>query len=344
MSTLSRRLLAVAGAAFIGAVGTLAFAGPASAHHATVTAVVECAKEAGKVDVSWKVANSERDLDGEIAKVITPKDGFGKIVKGAKLPKGGSLEETQTLDVSAQQATLKLQVTWKRGSRKITDDAELTVPLSDKKCGGESQPQPPKGELAFTSNCDGTVVIKLTNKFDRKIVAQVSGEGGYKADVEVAKGATVEHTVPAANAKKVTVKLGDKQHPYVYEKPYGCGLPSVTTTSDCQNLIITVSNPADGKPVSATVKVGDKTQKLDVQPGKSVEHKIAGGGGLKAIVTVGDKVTEAVYTKPATCAATPGLPVTGANVGITAGVAVGLVGLGAGLFALARRRRVSFTA
>jgi hypothetical protein len=46
----------------------------------------------------------------------------------------------------------------------------------------------------------------------------------------------------------------------------------------------------------------------------------------------------------ATPTPTPGLPVTGAQAGLYAGIAVVLVGLGAGLFMVARRRRTEFTA
>jgi len=64
--------------------------------------------------------------------------------------------------------------------------------------------------------------------------------------------------------------------------------------------------------------------------------------GDRVTLTVGEKSTEVSYEKPADCA--PALPVTGANAGLLAGAALVLVSGGAGLYFVARRRRIRFAA
>jgi LPXTG-motif cell wall-anchored protein len=143
----------------------------------------------------------------------------------------------------------------------------------------------------------------------------------------------------ASYGKLATKYGGDKE----------CAAPTVTSKSDCSNLTITVANPADG--ILATVKVtwptGSTT--FDVSPGKTAAPVvIPGSTGLVATVVTGVKgakditETKVSYTKPTTGCVSP-LPVTGVNAAATAGIALGLVGIGGGLFWAARRRRVMFT-
>jgi LPXTG-motif cell wall-anchored protein len=119
-------------------------------------------------------------------------------------------------------------------------------------------------------------------------------------------------------------------------------VPTLTHESTCDKLIVRVSNPADGRTVEATIKVGDQTDSETIEPGETAVAEIdEPEDGLVAIVTVGDKVTEVKYEKPDNCG---GLPVTGVNASVTAGVALVLVTGGIGLFLAFRRRRIRFAA
>jgi len=130
-----------------------------------------------------------------------------------------------------------------------------------------------------------------------------------------------------------------------------CAPPTVTGTSDCKKLTVTVANPADGIPVTVIFKGPDGNKPpVDLDRGKSASFELPGSTGLTVIVTIGvtgskhTTDTKIDYSKPKTgCEESAGLPVTGANAGLAAGVAAGLIGVGGGLFWAARRRRVMFS-
>ncbi|MBM0278362.1 cell wall anchor protein [Micromonospora tarensis] len=69
-----RRPLAILGAAFIGLTGVVAVAAPASAHHTTITATVECDRLTGERVIEWQVENSEANKDATLQKVTTTPD------------------------------------------------------------------------------------------------------------------------------------------------------------------------------------------------------------------------------------------------------------------------------
>jgi LPXTG-motif cell wall-anchored protein len=68
---------------------------------------------------------------------------------------------------------------------------------------------------------------------------------------------------------------------------------------------------------------------------------------LTATVRIGENISTVRFDKAKDCVpaapTTPILPVTGADAGLMAGGAAGLIGVGTGLFLMARRRRISFT-
>ena len=104
-----------------------------------------------------------------------------------------------------------------------------------------------------------------------------------------------------------------------------------------------VEEANDGKQaLTASVKVGDKEEKTEIPAGQSDTATFKAAEGLVVTLTVARKSTEVKYEKPADCA--PALPVTGVNAGLLAGVALVLVSGGAGLYFVARRRRIRFAA
>jgi hypothetical protein len=337
-SKLPRRLLALAGATFVGAVGAVAFAAPASAHYPIVTYKVECGPTPTTAIITWEVGNSE-DFDAKLSNV-EPSGGIGDIKDNAILAKkseGTKLTGTQTVNIADGSATLFMHVTWDKGRKGVVErDSTTTADFRGQVCA--------QVEVDFRSKCDGTVLVKLSNPLDHAVTFTIEGTDGWKKDVEVAAGSDAEETVPAANAAGIRVKVGNKRvGAFRWEKPKDCGVPELTTKSDCKNLTITVTNPEDGRPVRVSIKVGDKEDETEVQPGETAEAVIPGEADLVAIVTIGHKVTEVKYEKPANCE-TPALPVTGANAGLIAGSALLLVTSGAGLFIVARRRRIRFAA
>jgi hypothetical protein len=321
---------------FVGVVGAVAFSAPAGAHHPIITYKVDCGPTATTAFVTWEVGNSE-NFEAELS-AVQPSDGIGAIKDRAILPSkstGTKLTGRQRVNI-ADGASLSMTVTWHKRSGDVVREASETADLSGLVCAGV--------EVDFRSKCDGSVQVKLKNPRSEGVTFTIVGSANYRESVPVAAGAEVVTTVPAANAATVVVKVGDRRvGGHQWERPDNCGRPELTSRSDCDNLIITIANPADGRPVHATVTVGDEEKTLDVAPGETEDLVLAGAAGLVATVRVGNRSTEVTYTKPANCD-TPGLPLTGANTGLIAGTALLLVGSGAGLFLAARRRRIRFAA
>jgi hypothetical protein len=132
--------------------------------------------------------------------------------------------------------------------------------------------------------------------------------------------------------------------------------PSVGSDFDCETLTVTVTNPTEedlslafvpsvGDPVEATVAGGESaTVEFPASEGLTVEVQLAG----EPI-----EVEKPIEITPAEWAALEceeddgeggGLPVTGAPTAIIAGGAAALLALGAGLYLVFWRRRVTFTA
>jgi hypothetical protein len=323
--------LAVAGAVFIGTVGAVAFAGPASAWSPIVEATVKCTDTPDVAVVIWKVSHDQEET--ATLKKVRPK--VGAIDNGTKIKKGESVTGEQEVNLTeVTEATLSFEMHWDSDKAEFTKTVDLT---------GEDCAPKPGFEIGFVDNCDGSVLVKLHNSGEKAIEFRVNGSGEWNQHVTVEPGKHAEVTAPAGHVSPVRVKVGDEiVDKHTWKKPSDCGVPVLAHRSDCDNLTITVANPADGKTVKAVAKVGDEEIATEVAPGETKELVLPGTAGLVALVTVGDKTTEVKYEEPANC--NPGLPVTGVNAGLLAGAALVLVSGGAGLFFVARRRRIRFAA
>ncbi|GIG60668.1 hypothetical protein Lfu02_50400 [Longispora fulva] len=207
--------------------------------------------------------------------------------------------------------------------------------------------------------CDGSVGLTLMNGESATLDATfvVTAAGGFSETVTLKAGEVKVVTIPAAKATGIVagVKSSDGKSTKELFKgdwtaPKNCAAPTVAGTSDCKNLTVTVTNPVGGLPsVTATIEYGDKkSEVVKLAAGEKKDVVIAGTAGLTATVTIDEKVTNVAYAPDASCTATkPGggdLPVTGASIGIAAGVAAALLAVGGFLFVAARRRRTTFTA
>jgi LPXTG-motif cell wall-anchored protein len=164
-------------------------------------------------------------------------------------------------------------------------------------------------------------------------------------------------TVPATAAPLSAYADGSKIGDHTYSKPQYCGAPSGTIESTCDGIVVTLTNPADGKQenvsVTYTPNVGSPVT-LTAGRGETKTYTFPGTSGLQVTYTpVDGSGTQTVSWAPdaAKCApprtATPtptttDLPKTGSNVtGMLVGGGV-LVAAGVALLAsllLMRRRR-----
>ncbi|BCB87549.1 cell wall anchor protein [Phytohabitans suffuscus] len=345
-----RRPIAVVGAAVLGLAAGVALSSPASAHHPIVSGTGSCIVD-GKWTATWTVFNSEDDLEGKIVKV-EPAAVEG-IAEGALLPRSvdGGLTGKQTVDAATDSVTLKVKVRWKRGGTIHTKWAEGTA-KARKHCGE-------KPDATFQSECDGSVVVTLDNtKGTRKAKMTVSAKE-FEETVEVPAGGTDSSVVVPAGAGEITVIKGEKViKTYTWENPGDCGVPSDSVTSTCDELVYTLENPEDGREVTVTLTPNEgEPQTITAAPGETKEARFDAFEGLEVVPSVGDVQGEPfAWEKPEDCATPPPppgdgeggggpeLPVTGVAAGGIAGGALVLLAIGAVLFYMARRRRMTFTA
>jgi LPXTG-motif cell wall-anchored protein len=211
---------------------------------------------------------------------------------------------------------------------------------------------------AFTSSCDGSVTVSLSN--DGKISKypvefEVKGENGWSKKVTVEPGKADKSTVvPAANAGKIEVLVDGKvieKGTYSWQRPEDCPLPVVTTDADCKSFTLTVANPEGGLPVKVELSYGGQSETRTVAPGGSEKVTFKAGKAESAKIVLPDLEMEmdAIYAPEEDCsggggAGGPDLPKTGAAAGVIAAGAAILLAAGAALFVVARRRRIRFTA
>ncbi|HEV7707557.1 MAG TPA: LPXTG cell wall anchor domain-containing protein [Asanoa sp.] len=362
--TALRRPLAVAGAAVVGLAAAVAFGAPASAHHSIVVGTAVCNTTTGNYDVDWTItvdappkADHYRLVTVEALKAAgaAPE---ATIVPGiAATPDGGGFPHASDTPLTSEKYTvggdttylsLHVKAKWNNGYKE-TKGGTAEIKLS-----GDCQADSPRPHAEANPTCEG-LVITLSNKADAKkdAVFVIKGEGGFSDEVTVAKdGKPVDVTVPADKAGKVTVtekNTKDFKEEFEWKNPGDCGVPEGTLEATCDSLTFRAENPADGREVKVTFTptVGETVERT-LKPGTEMEPVVfPGSPGLKVTVSSegeDDVVVDYDQEKPADCGDTPTLPRTGANTGAIAGGAGGLLVIGAGLFFIARRRRLRFTA
>jgi len=368
---ITRRVLAVAGAAAIGTIGALTIPGAASAHHTTTKFKVDCVGDTATV--TWLVTNSQTNIE---AKVTGLKSSQGTIVKSTKaeysgytvLAVGATLKKANapqaqavgqvTVPASAGTVTLGIDTEWdynKNADKKqrtkdvVKAHEDATARWSKDQCS--EAPQQPSA--TFESNCDGTVTVVITNPTGKDAEFVVKSQTtDYKANVKVVAGKSEKVSVPKEHAADIKVAVkGDENGKalgkYKFTAPENCEDAEYTGSFEpsCDGVKVTLNNPADGETLKVTILAnGQEKYKFEVAPGKSESKMIGRQDSVKVVVKVEgfEPDGEFDYTVPAGCGGS--LPVTGVNAGLMAGGASVLVLGGAALFMMARRRRVQFTA
>ncbi|MFF5179028.1 LPXTG cell wall anchor domain-containing protein [Micromonospora sp. NPDC000316] len=329
-----RRVAAIVAGALIGLTGAATFASPALAHHTTVTGTA-CKTDNGVYRVEWKVVNSERDLAGTITKVWTPSGtAIEGIATGTKLPKpsDGNVVGVQ-YTTKGKALELKVTAEWWRNGRLHTNTAT--------------------GKAKESKNCaKPTPTPKPTKPPKPTPTPSVTPSVTPSAEPTTPAPTTPAPTTPAPTGPVPTPQPSEPTGPLVPEEP---NAPVFEIVFDCDALVITADNPADGV-TETLVLTTDKNvvKKLELIPGKKTEVSFEAYEGLTVTPSVegeeGDPAEAVKWVKPAECnpgqggGDSPALPLTGAATGgIIAGAAV-LLAAGAALFVMARRRRMRFTA
>ncbi|MEU8287338.1 LPXTG cell wall anchor domain-containing protein [Micromonospora sp. NPDC048905] len=337
-----RRVAAIAAGALIGLTGAATFAGPALAHHTTISGTA-CKTTDGVHRVEWKVENSERDLEATITEVWSPSGTtISGIGGGTKIAANGKVTGTQ-LTTKGKQLELKVTATWTRNGKLITNTASGTAKLS-KNCTTPPTPTPTPTKPTPTPTVTPSATPSVTP----------SATPSATASVTPSATPTTTPSTPVPTSPVPTTQPSEPTGPLVPEEP---NAPVFEIVFDCDVLVITADNPAGG--ITETVVLTSEknvVKKLELVPGKKTEVSFEAYEGLTVTPSVdgeqADPADAVKWVKPADCTSgqgggdkdEPALPLTGAATGgIIAGAAV-LLAVGAGLFVMARRRRVRFTA
>ncbi|MGC4895666.1 cell wall anchor protein [Micromonospora sp. DT31] len=316
-----RRAAVLTAGTLIGLAGAAAVTGPAAAHHPEPSGSY-CAAKDGTVTVTWSVISSETDIAGRITKVESTVPGpiSGGLAVDAELkPAGqGPLTGTQTHTFSGPIPKLKLTVGahWERGS-KSHDGERTVVARRGTNCGAQQTPSPtPTPRVPTPPPATPTTTPEPTQPPEPTPTPSTS----------VPPSAPPVTPTPSAEPAEPIFKLDQ----------------------DCDSMTFTVENPAKGVPFTATMTTEKGvSKKLASEPGKTASVEFDAYQGLKVTVKydVVDESETVPYTQPEDCSGQGGgLPVTGPTAGAIAGGAILLLGAGAVLFVVARRRRISFTA
>jgi LPXTG-motif cell wall-anchored protein len=330
-----RRTAAVAAGALLGLAGVVALAGPASAHHPEISSKDVCVNEDGSWQVTWAVTNSEPDLAAEITAVnFTPQAStFTGITVGAELPRAGqgALTAVQKLDKSDTTADLSISAEWDRGYKIIPETRTGHATKSDEVCDappGDDNPGPnPSGSAPAPEPSNSTPADEPSTPAD---------EPSTPAD---------EPSTPNEPSTSPSTAPEPTEPEFFYQET-------------CEKITVGITVPADWPEgditVTFTTSAGD-SKTIVGKVGETTTTEFPAVDGLKITATPkgyeGEGVT-ITYEAPADCDTSgggggdgdPELPLTGAAAGSIAGGAVLLLGVGAGLFFMARRRKVKFTA
>ncbi|MEU1642255.1 LPXTG cell wall anchor domain-containing protein [Micromonospora zamorensis] len=326
-----RRIAAIAAGALIGLTGVATVASPALAHHTTISGTACKTDTKGVYRVEWKVVNSERDLAGTITQVWTPSGtAITGIAANTALPKP-SEGDVVGVQYTKKEAKLELKVTaeWTRGGKLHTNTAS--------------------GTAVVRKNCAATPPTATPTPTKPTPTPSVTPSATPSSPAPT----TPAPTTPAPTSPVPTPQPSEPTGPLVPEEP---NAPVFEIIFDCDALVVTADNPADGITETLVLTSEKKVvKKLELVPGKKTEVSFEAYEGLTVTPSIdgeeGDASEAVKWVKPAECNPgqgggkdEPALPLTGAATGGIIAGAVVLLAAGAGLFVMARRRRVRFTA
>ncbi|NYT93896.1 cell wall anchor protein [Salinispora sp. H7-4] len=382
LHALFRRAGVIAAGALLGLTGVALIATPASAHHSSVTGTAKCDPATGEWVVTWNIESASTPKDVEKYKLVevVAKTYVGGKATAVTIPElavtddyrhsvNDTLTATLRADRNVTKASLAVRVEWDNGFKE-----RRLRPATVKFCGTCEAPKPtptptnpeppaptvPNPSASIQADCEGIAHVTLNNADDATAPAKFTVKGGddFVEKVKVKPGKSTTVQVPAEHATTITVAVEGSKEPLFQGTPKPAddcvkpGEPTGAFKSTCDELIFEINNPEDGKTVTATFTPNKgEPQTLTVEPGMSGTVSFPAEEGL-TVTPSGEGIENPepiAWEKPEDCTpgaggGDPGLPVTGAAAGgIAAGAAV-LLAIGGGLFVMARRRKLRFTA
>ncbi|WP_221324018.1 hypothetical protein [Actinoplanes sp. L3-i22] len=309
----------------------LSSAVPALACHPQANDTTTCANADGSWVVNWKVSTTDNAFgDGYVKSVEYTPDtnngtvSFDGIKADDKLSHNGHIEATQVLKGEATTATLQVVGKWhNRGGWFYAgfENGPVTASKPTKLCDGQQTTPPPTETTTpptTTPTTEPTTTAPTTEPTTTAPTTEPTTTGPTTAP-------TTEPTTAPTDTPVVTE-------------------PQLLYDTTCDTFTVGIEVPADNT-TDVTVKFtptkGD-AKTVTAKPGETKTVDFDAFAGLKVTASSeGQADTTIAYEAPADCDV---LALTGTNTSTIAGGAVLVLLVGAGLFFMARRRKIRFTA
>ncbi len=331
----TRRASTVIAGAALGLVGVLSSAVPALACHPQASKTTQCVNADGTWVVNWSVSTTDNAFgDGYVKSVEYTPDtnngtiSFDGIKAGDTLSHNGQITATQKLTADANEATLQVVGKWHNRGGWFYAGFE-NGPVKASKPGNlcEGQTTPP----TTTPTTEPTTTAPTTAPTTEPTTTAPTTEPTTTAPT------TEPTTTGPTTAPTTEPTTTPTDTPVVTE-------PQLLYDTTCDTFTVGVEVPADNTSdvtVKFTPNKGD-AKTVTAKPGETKTVDFDAFEGLKVTASAeGQADTTIEYEAPADCGA---LALTGSNSSTIAGGAVLVLLVGAGLFFMARRRKVRFTA
>ncbi|MFI1989398.1 LAETG motif-containing sortase-dependent surface protein [Actinoplanes sp. NPDC020271] len=344
----SRRAGTVVAGAALGLVGVLSSAVPALACHPKVNQdkTTACANADGSWVVNWNVGTTDNAFgDGTVKEVkYTPADqtiSFTGIKAGDVISHYRGMQATQVLKAEATQATLDVVGKWKQYNGGWYwagfEKGPVSIAKPSKLCDGQHTTPPsntPPSNTPSSAPASSAPASSAPASSAPASSAPASSAPASSAPASSAPASSAPSSVPASSTASTPVENPTLTEPQlVYDTTCDTFTVGVVVPADNTEALTVKFTPSKGDAKSVTAKPGET---------KTVDFKASEGLTVTASAEGQEDMTIA-YEKPADCDDDQ-LALTGSNSSTIAGGAVLVLLVGAGLFFMARRRKVRFTA
>ncbi|GIF10499.1 LAETG motif-containing sortase-dependent surface protein [Actinoplanes teichomyceticus] len=324
----------IAGTA-LGLVGVMSSAMPALACHPEIGKTTSCVNNDGTWVVNWSVTPSDNQLGEGVVSTVSYEPAapqtisFDGIKEGDALKWRETLTATQKLEAGANVATLHVTGTW--GKHMAGRDVTVNKPTTP--C--ENQPEP---SASVSSPAQPEPSGSVSTPAQPEPSASVSTPAQPEPSTSTSTSTAPSASTPASPS---TTASTPSETPVVTE-------PQFVYDTTCDTLTVGIEVPADWKEsLTVTFKpsVGD-SKTVTAAPGETKTVDFEASKGLKVTATpkgYEDEAATITYRAPEGCEDEE-LALTGSNTSTIAGGAALVLVVGAGLFYMARRRKIRFTA
>jgi len=294
----------------------VAVAGPASAHHPTITATTDCSGSVAWTSTAWDgTSGSDHDASRTNDKVqisyrLDDQDTWTPVTEGA-YTKDDDFSFGGHVDLKPLPQTIELRAytaaDWGNGASGGQTTSTGALPFSNCAPAAEAKPT-----ADVQADCGGYQVALANKRGTADAEFTVTLPDGTTEKVTVPAGGEANRTYPApanGDTGTVTVSSGDTQ---LVSKEFTADCtspaPAATVDADCTGFTVHLDNTAGTEPATFTITKVDGTTEDVVVVAAGTDEKTfpaptEGETGTVAVASAGETIADSTFE--AVCAATP---------------------------------------